>query len=94
MAKVALVIESFAGNNMGGGFWWWLDTPANREAALTEGRKDAADYGNVVVLTCVLKVPGDSMPEDISDLLDQDLVFEAGNVGKILFKSFTEDEEE
>lgn len=93
MTKIALVIESFNGGGMGGGFFWWPDTPDNRSAALTEGRKDAADYANVVVLTCVLKVPGDSLPEDITDLLDEELAFESGRVGNILFKSFTEAEE-
>ena len=90
-SRQADLTQSFAGHNMGGGFYWWVDTPKSRAEAIAEGQRDAPYYGNVIVVACVLKVPATTLPNDITDLLDADLVFEQGNVGKILFKSFTEE---
>lgn len=90
MSKIKVIVQSFSGTAMGGGFFWYLDTPEDREIALRSAQRDALDYGNVVVTAFTLKVPGDALPSDITELLDAELVFENGRAGEILYKRFTE----
>lgn len=84
--KTPLLILSLHGDGFGGGFNWILDTPDRRTDWIEAAKLEATTYRDVILIAARLNLDG-LMPQDVTDLLDAELVFESGQVGEILYRS-------
>lgn len=87
MAKTPILILSFHEPDSCGGFNWALDTPDRREEWIAAAYKESIDTRDVILIACKLDIPDDAMPNDVTEMLDEELVFESGRVGEVLFRS-------
>lgn len=85
--KQPLLILSFHEPDSCGGFHWAPDTAENREHLTEAAHRDAEDFRDVILLAATLTLPPDHAPDDVTELLDRELVFESGRVGQILYRS-------
>ena len=88
--KTAILVESFSSEasiSTGGGFFWMIDSPENRESVIGQAVADSDDYTNVIVVAFSMQFPDVYDDTEITDMLDSDLVFEAGKAGEILYRS-------
>lgn len=85
--KTPILILSFHEPDSCGGFNWALDTPERRQEFLEAAKNEAGDYRDVILIAARLALPEGAMPSDITDMLDEEQVFEAGNAGEILYRS-------
>ncbi|WP_406245857.1 hypothetical protein ACI7YT_12515 [Microbacterium sp. M] len=81
-----VLILSFHEPDSNGGFNWALDTPERRAEWIETAKRDADDYRDVILIAARLNLDG-MAPQDVTDVLDSELVFESGRVGEILYRS-------
>lgn len=85
-AKTPLLVLSFHEPDSCGGFNWAIDTPENRAHMVSAAQREAESYRDVILIAAEVNLAG-LTPADVTDLLDAELVFESGRVGKVLYRS-------
>lgn len=83
--KLPILVLSYHEPDSCGGFEWSTDTPSERDIFVRAARVEADSYRDVIVVAA--KVVYDGSPSALTELLDEELVFESGRVGEILFRS-------